>query len=40
MQTQSLLDGFFFSSPDSRLLVLVVVFVVLRVQAIKDGTPK
>lgn len=23
-----------------RLLVLVVVFVVLRVQAIKDGTPK
>lgn len=41
MQTQSLLDGIFVCFfPNSRLLVLVVVFVVLRIQAIKDGTPK
>lgn len=43
MQTQSLLDGFFclfVFFPNSGLLVLVVVFVVLRIQAIKDGTPK
>ena len=32
-----MVDFFFFNL---RLLVLVIVFVVLRVQAIKDGTPK